>query len=145
MIIRKIRSFTEKNMPWYLDQISNCTYRQFTTGFFFGKPSEEAQIYDSNTYVKEYTYLGIVGEERDGTYRIEQTVENGKMAEYRPDRVMQNSKNETIVVDFKFGKQKVEHHEQVRKYIGLLKSMGHHRVKGYLWYVYPNRIVEVIK
>lgn len=49
-----------KNMPWYLSQISNCTYRQFTTGFFFGKPSEEAQIYDNNTYLKEYTYLGIV-------------------------------------------------------------------------------------
>lgn len=62
----------EKNMPWYLEQISNCTYRQFTTGFFFGKPSDESQIYDSNTYVKEYTYLGIIGEERDGTYRIEQ-------------------------------------------------------------------------
>lgn len=61
-----------KNMPWYLDQISNCTYRQFTTGFFFGKPNEESQIYDNNTYVKEYTYLGIIGEERDGTYRIEQ-------------------------------------------------------------------------
>ena len=62
----------KKNMPWYLDQISNCTYRQFTTGFFFGKPNEDSQIYDSNTYVKEYTYLGIIGEERDGTYRIEQ-------------------------------------------------------------------------
>ncbi len=63
----------QKNMPWYLDQISNCTYRQFTTGFFFGKPSGEAQIYDSNTYVKEYTYLGIVGEQNaDGLYRIEQ-------------------------------------------------------------------------
>ncbi len=62
----------KKNMPWYLDQISNCTYRQFTTGFFFGKPNEESQIYDSNTYVKEYTYLGIIGEERGGTYRIEQ-------------------------------------------------------------------------
>ncbi len=62
----------KQNMPWYLDQISNCTYRQFTTGFFFGKPSEETQIYDNNTYVKEYTYLGIIGEERDGTYRIEQ-------------------------------------------------------------------------
>lgn len=62
----------EQNMPWYLDQISNCTYRQFTTGFFFGKPNEEAQIYDNNTYVKEYTYLGIIGEEKDGTYRIEQ-------------------------------------------------------------------------
>ena len=62
----------EQNMPWYLDQISNCTYRQFTTGFFFGKPNEDSQIYDSNTYVKEYTYLGIIGEEREGTYRIEQ-------------------------------------------------------------------------
>lgn len=61
-----------ENMPWYLDQISNCTYRQFTTGFYFGKPSEESQIYDSNTYVKEYTYLGIVGGEKDGLYRIEQ-------------------------------------------------------------------------
>ncbi|MBD5556131.1 MAG: U32 family peptidase [Roseburia sp.] len=62
-----------ENLPWYLDQISNCTYRQFTTGFFFGKPSDEAQIYDNNTYCKEYTYIGIVGEQnQDGLYRIEQ-------------------------------------------------------------------------
>ena len=56
----------EQNLPWYREQISNCTYRQFTTGFFYGKPTEEAQIYDSNTYIKEYTYLGIVGQP-DGT------------------------------------------------------------------------------
>ena len=63
----------EENMPWYLEQISNCTYRQFTTGFFFGKPNEETQIYDSNTYVKEYTYLGIAGEiTAEGLCRIEQ-------------------------------------------------------------------------
>lgn len=63
----------EANMPWYLDQISNCTYRQFTTGFFYGKPSEETQIYDSNTYVKEYTYLGIVGAKNaQGLYETEQ-------------------------------------------------------------------------
>lgn len=62
-----------EHMDWYLDQISNCTYRQFTTGFFFGKPDESAQIYDNNTYVKEYTYLGIIGEcTADGLYRIEQ-------------------------------------------------------------------------
>ena len=60
------------NMPWYQEQISNCTYRQFTTGFYFGKPGEESQIYDSNTYIKEYTYLGIVGEVREGLCRIEQ-------------------------------------------------------------------------
>ena len=63
----------QENMPWYLDQISNCTYRQFTTGFFYGKPSEETQIYDNNTYEKGYTYLGIVGPaNEDGMYRIEQ-------------------------------------------------------------------------
>ncbi|MCR5273337.1 MAG: U32 family peptidase [Lachnospiraceae bacterium] len=61
------------NMDWYIDQITNCTYRQFTTGFFFGKPSEESQIYDSNTYVREYTYLGMVsGMNDEGLYRIEQ-------------------------------------------------------------------------
>ena len=62
-----------ENMPWYLDQISRCTYRQFTTGFYFGKPSEEAQIYDNNTYINEYTYLGIVYEiDERGYARIEQ-------------------------------------------------------------------------
>ena len=69
---QKAPELYRKNMPWYLDQISNCTYRQFTTGFFFGKPDSESQIYDSNTYIKEYTYLGIVGEVKDGLIRIEQ-------------------------------------------------------------------------
>lgn len=63
----------KENMPWYLEQIKSCTYRQFTTGFFYGKPSEEAQIYDNNTYIKEYTYLGIVGEKNEaGCYCISQ-------------------------------------------------------------------------
>ncbi len=63
----------QKNMPWYLDQISNCTYRQFTTGFFYGKPSAEDQIYDSNTYVREYIYLGVVsGKDEKGRVVVEQ-------------------------------------------------------------------------
>ena len=62
----------QKNMPWYKEQISNCTYRQFTTGFFFGQTDETTQIYDSNTYVKEYTYLGIVEEAEKESVRIEQ-------------------------------------------------------------------------
>jgi putative protease len=62
-----------KNLPYYKEQIAKCTYRQFTTGFFFGKPNEEAQIYDSNTYVKEYTYLGIInGKNEKGMYGLEQ-------------------------------------------------------------------------
>lgn len=63
----------EAHMPWYLDQISNCTYRQFTTGFFYGRPDEQDQIYENNTYVREYTYLGIVREvDGQGRCLIEQ-------------------------------------------------------------------------
>lgn len=63
----------EENMPWYQEQIKSCTYRQFTTGFFYEKPTEDAQIYESNTYLKGYTYLGLVrGEQKDGMYQMEQ-------------------------------------------------------------------------
>lgn len=48
------------NMEWYRAEIAKCTYRQFTTGFYFGKPDEHTQIYDNNTYVNEYVYLGMV-------------------------------------------------------------------------------------
>ncbi len=62
----------EKNMDWYQAEISKCTYRQFTTGFYFGKPDENTQIYDNNTYVNEYIYLGIVEAVKDNLCRIEQ-------------------------------------------------------------------------
>jgi putative protease len=63
----------EKNIPYYKEEISKCTYRQFTTGFFFGKPNEDAQIYDNNTYIKEYTYLGIIqGMSEAGLFELEQ-------------------------------------------------------------------------
>ena len=53
------------NMDWYRAEISKCTYRQFTTGFYFGKPDQNTQIYDNNTYINEYVYLGIVEEVRE--------------------------------------------------------------------------------
>lgn len=45
---------------YYDEEISACTYRQFTTGFYFGKTDADSQIYDNNTYIKNYTYLGTV-------------------------------------------------------------------------------------
>lgn len=52
----------EKNLDYYREEIAKCTYRQFTTGFYYGKTDADAQIYDANTYIKEYTYIGIVQE-----------------------------------------------------------------------------------
>lgn len=63
----------QSRMDYYKEEIAKCTYRQFTTGFFFGKPDKDTQIYDSNTYVKAYTYLGLIGEKNEkGLYALEQ-------------------------------------------------------------------------
>ena len=62
-----------ENLPWYRKEIAACTYREFTTGFYFGKPDEESQIYDSNTYIQNYVYLGTVREvTASGQIRLEQ-------------------------------------------------------------------------
>ena len=50
------------NLDKYRELISQCTFRQYTTGFFFGKPDETTQIYDKNVYERNYVYLGLVGE-----------------------------------------------------------------------------------
>ena len=62
--------------------------------------------------------------------------------EHRPDRVMKDG-DEVVIVDFKFGAPKPEYVKQVQRYISLARSMGYTSVKGYLWFVYSNRIEEV--
>ena len=92
----KSRELYVKNMHWYISDISFGTFRKFSTGFFFGKPSEEAQIYDNNTYLKEYTYLGIVEDFKEGLCQIRQRnkFSVGEMIEVmKPD-----GENESVTV-----------------------------------------------
>ena len=65
---------------------------------------------------------------------------SGEVHEHRPDRVMTDGK-EIIVIDFKFGKPREEHHEQVQRYMKLLTSMGYQHVSGYIWYVVRNEVI----
>ena len=67
---------------------------------------------------------------------------DGKAYKERPDRVL-IGQDELVVIDFKFGKQRSEHHQQVKRYMEAFVDMGYQNVKGYLWYVYPNKVVEV--
>ena len=61
------------NMEWYKTEIAKCTYRNFTTGFYFGKPDSDAQVYDNNVYCRNYTYLGIIEDvKEDGGFLITQ-------------------------------------------------------------------------
>lgn len=69
----KDENLYRRNLPRYQEEIKNCTYRQFTTGFFFGPTDSESQIYDNNTYVKGAIYLGMIqGKNEAGFYEIEQ-------------------------------------------------------------------------
>lgn len=69
----KSEELYRNNMEWYKREIGKCTYRRFTTGFYFGKPGRESQIYDSSTYRSEAVYLGMVeGTDERGYARLEQ-------------------------------------------------------------------------
>lgn len=50
----------KERLPYYREEIGKCTYRQFTTGFYFGRTDSGSQVYDNNEYVKDYTYIGKV-------------------------------------------------------------------------------------
>ncbi len=61
----------------------------------------------------------------------------------RPDRVM-TSGEEAVVVDYKFGEAVEEKYiAQVRRYMEALKKMSYKKVKGFVWYVMLNKIIEV--
>ena len=91
------------HMDWYREQIAACTYREFTTGFFYGRPDESGQIYDSNTYQKGYTYLGIVNAvEPDGfvcteqrnKFSVGEIIEIMKPDGRNPEAVVEEIRNE---------------------------------------------------
>lgn len=62
------------NLPWYNEELRKCTWRPFTTGYYYGKPDEKSVVYSARPYVRGALWLGIVQSvrERDGAVRVEQ-------------------------------------------------------------------------
>ena len=73
---------------------------------------------------------------------ITQEESSHTIIERRPDRVMSKGE-ETVVLDFKFGKPMTKHQTQVQEYVNLLEAMGYKHVKGYLWYVFQDLIISL--
>ena len=87
----------KNNLEWYKAEIGKCTYREFTTGFFFGKPDSDTQIYDSNTYVKNYIYIGTV----NSCDEIGRVIFNQKNRFFIGDKIevmKKNGENEILTV-----------------------------------------------
>ncbi len=81
----------------------------------------------------------------DGSWKViaEQDILTKDGSIRRPDRVMLKS-GKVIVVDYKFGKQRLAGHlTQVRKYANMLRQMKYSEVSGYIWYINQQEVVEV--
>ena len=65
--------------------------------------------------------------------------------ELRPDRVILRDDGSVAVVDYKFGKPGKKHLDQVARYVGLYRAMGHSSVSGTLWYIRENGEDEFVE
>lgn len=63
-----------ENLPYYLREVEGCAARPFSTGFYFGRPDADGQIYETGeTPGEKFVYLGIVrGTDPAGRAVIEQ-------------------------------------------------------------------------
>lgn len=46
--------------PGWLEELKKVSHRDYTTGFFFGKPDGNEQNYETSSYIRNYELLGIV-------------------------------------------------------------------------------------
>lgn len=46
--------------PYWYEEIKKASHRDFTTGFYYGDPKEEGQLYTSSSYIREYDFIGLV-------------------------------------------------------------------------------------
>lgn len=42
------------------EELCKVSHRPYTTGFYFGKPDENSQVYTSSSYIRDYDLVGIV-------------------------------------------------------------------------------------
>lgn len=46
--------------PYLLQEIKKVSHRDFTTGFFYGNAGKDSQVYETNSYIRGYDFVGIV-------------------------------------------------------------------------------------
>lgn len=50
----------ESKKEYYVQEVAKASYRGFTTGFYYGKPNQEEQIYTTSSYIRTYDFIGMV-------------------------------------------------------------------------------------
>lgn len=44
----------------WLEEVKKVSHRDFTTGFYFNKPTKDAQVYTTSSYIRGYDFVGMV-------------------------------------------------------------------------------------
>ena len=94
-----------------LDELLKVSHRPYSTGFYFGKPDENSQVYGSSSYIRDYDLIGIVTDfdEETGIATVSQRnrfFKGDEVEILRPDKpffaqkieYMQNAEGENIDV-----------------------------------------------
>ncbi|HHW30090.1 MAG TPA: U32 family peptidase [Clostridiaceae bacterium] len=60
--------------PKWMEEISKASHREYTTGFYFNKPTGKEQIYHTSSYIREYDFVGLVisYDKNTGIAKVEQ-------------------------------------------------------------------------
>ncbi len=62
----------ESKKPYYLELLSQVSHRGYNTGFYFGHPDQNSQVYDSSEYIKQMNFAAKVIGSKDGNLLVEQ-------------------------------------------------------------------------
>lgn len=125
---------------YFVKDIKSAVQNAVNSGELEAKYTEETENYFTNL-INSVEHLGWFSSESKILNECEILLPSGKV--YRPDRVILG--DTLTVVDFKTGKLKSKGHiRQLMDYISSLKEMGMNNIKGYLWYLDENEVIEVV-
>lgn len=82
----------------WLEELRKVSHRKFTTGFYLNKPTEDDQLYDTSSYIREYDFIGIV---------LEYDEETGIALVEQRNRMFKGDSIEVIGPDYKSFKQEI--------------------------------------
>lgn len=52
--------YSDNTVKYCIEEVSKVSHRRFTTGFYFNKPDNEDQNYSSSSYIRDYSFTGLV-------------------------------------------------------------------------------------
>ncbi len=61
-----------KPAQWILDEVYRISHRDYCTGFFFGSPRDDAQIYYKGGYIRSWEVAAIALKSENGTLTVSQ-------------------------------------------------------------------------